>query len=106
MSVAMHDGWCGYGISRINPTEGSLTLTRPKPSDPTRDGVLGYVEEGGAVASMFEHFCTRNLCAENWEFVVAACTYEVPGRVKPPSLEGWARHGGILQSRHVRRVLR
>ncbi|CAM9979007.1 unnamed protein product, partial [Ectocarpus sp. 4 AP-2014] len=40
------------------------------------DGILGYVQAGGSVASMFEHFCTRNLCAESWDFIVAACKYE------------------------------
>ncbi len=73
----MHEGWCGAGIARIIPTENGLVSVPRISSGPTVDGVLGYVDEGGAVASMFEHFCTRNLCAESWEFIVAACEYEV-----------------------------
>lgn len=75
--MAIHDGWCGYVTSRITPTEDYSISMRPKSSGPTYHGVLGYVEEGGPVASMFEYFCTRNLCAESWDFIVAACEYEV-----------------------------
>ena len=74
VSVAMHDGWCGFGISRIIPTENSA---RRALSDLTFDGVVGYFREGGLLASMFEQFCTRNLCAESWDFIVEACKYEV-----------------------------
>ena len=70
----MHDGWCGFGISRIIPTEDAAPRML---SDPTFDGVLGYVQEGGSLASMFEQYCTRNLCAESWDFIVEACKYEV-----------------------------
>lgn len=77
VSVAMHDGWCGFGISRVIPTEGWLGSLPSTASSPTNDGVLGYAQQGGPIADMFKHFCTRSLCAESWDFVVAACKYEV-----------------------------
>jgi len=73
----MHEDWCGAGISRIIPIENHPVSVLRISSGLTVDGVLGYVEKGGAVAAMFENFCTRNLCAESWDFIVAACEYEV-----------------------------
>lgn len=73
----------GFVKSRITPTQGVAISVQPNTlkistrSGPTCNGVLGYAEEGGPVASMFEDFCTRNLCAESWDFIVAACRYEV-----------------------------
>lgn len=72
----MHDGWCGFGISRVIPTE-CVDSLQTSASGPTDDGVLGYAREGGPIADMFEHYCTRSLCAESWDFIVAACKYEV-----------------------------
>ena len=75
VSVAIHDDWFGLGISRVVPTE--VYSRPPTSSRPKRDGVLEFFQEGGVVAANFEHFCTRNLCGEGWDFVVAACKYEV-----------------------------
>ncbi|CAB1110920.1 unnamed protein product [Ectocarpus sp. CCAP 1310/34] len=77
ISVAIHDGWCWFGTPRVVPTEGWAVSASTRSSGPTHgDGVLGYAQEGGSVASMFKHFCTRSLCAESWDFIVAACKYE------------------------------
>lgn len=72
-------------------------------SGPLHDGVLGYIEEGGLVASMFEHFCTRNLCVENWDFIVAACKYEVRREeMHGPGVRGLSYHGTFHDNRKTR----
>ncbi|CAB1100119.1 unnamed protein product [Ectocarpus sp. CCAP 1310/34] len=77
ISVGIHDGWRWFGTSTVVPTEGWAVSASNRSSGPTHgDGVLGYAQEGGSVASMFEQYCMRSLCAESWDFIVAACKYE------------------------------
>jgi len=44
---------------------------------------LRYAREGGGVAALFGKFCTRNLCAESWDFIVDSVAYKV-GLVRAP----------------------